>query len=125
MTEEALLRGIIPAVATTRHGLDKRRILQLLDEGAAGVMTALVAVDDGFVVQGAAVLGNELVHGFQDEIHFEAQAHTVGQDFMGESVQDRGEIAPSALPKEEMVISVRRTFRGPRLNSRPMTFSAT
>ena len=70
MSEKTLLRRIVPAVAPAGHGLDELSVLQLLYKGVAGIMAALVAVDYRFVIQSAAVLGDELVGGFQDEIHF-------------------------------------------------------
>ena len=51
VAEEAFLWGVIPAVAAAGHGLDEFCILQLLDEGVAGVVAALIGVDDGFVIQ--------------------------------------------------------------------------
>ena len=44
MTEEALLRGIIPAVAPAGHGLYEVGILELFDKSIACVMTSLVRV---------------------------------------------------------------------------------
>ena len=47
-----------------------RDALSILDECIACVMTPLVRMNNGLVVQGAAVLSNELVCGLQDEIYF-------------------------------------------------------
>ena len=58
MTEEAFLWSVVPAVTASGHGLYEIGVMELLYEGIAGVMTALVAVDDGFIVKSAAVLRN-------------------------------------------------------------------
>ena len=49
MTEEAFLRSVIPTVTLAGHGLHKIVISQLLDELLAGIMAALVAVDNRFM----------------------------------------------------------------------------
>ena len=41
VTEEALLERVIPAGALPRHGLDEGSIPQHMDEGVAGIVTAL------------------------------------------------------------------------------------
>ena len=56
VTEEALLRSIVPAVAASRHGLAKVGILQNLNELVAGVVNALIGMDDGFSVKRDAMI---------------------------------------------------------------------
>ena len=100
VAEEALLRSIIPAVALAGHGLQEICVFQLLDKGKAGVVAALVGVDDRFVVQLAAVVPDQGIHGVQDEGDFQRRAEPVCQDFPGQSIQDRGQVALSALVEQ-------------------------
>ena len=101
VAEEALLWGVVPAVAAAGHGLDEGSVLQLLDEGVAGVVAALVGVDDDLVIQGTAVFPDELVDRVEDEVHLETEADLPGQDLVGEGVENGGEIA-SAVPEEQV-----------------------
>ena len=88
MTEEALLWGIIPAVASAGHGLYEVGILEFFDKSIACVMTSLVAVHDGFVVESAAVLFNKSIDSIEDEIDLEAYADFVSQDLMRKGIED-------------------------------------
>ena len=45
MAEEALLRSIIPAAAPAGHGLAQTAVFEELDETQAGIVAALVAVN--------------------------------------------------------------------------------
>ena len=56
-------------------------------------VAALVRVNNSLVVQRGAMFPDELVHGVEDEVHPEAQADLVSEDFMGEGVEYGGEIA--------------------------------
>lgn len=49
--EETLLRSIIPAVAKTGHRLAKFSVFHDLDETVAGIVTALVAMNQSFRAQ--------------------------------------------------------------------------
>lgn len=51
MAEEALLRSIVPAVATAGHRLAKFSVLHDLDETVAGIVTALVTMNQSFCAQ--------------------------------------------------------------------------
>ena len=53
----------------------------------AGVMTALIAVDNGFVVQNRAVSFDQTVNRFDHEPNVEALADSVRQDLAGERVE--------------------------------------
>ena len=55
MAEEALLRSIIPAVAPAGHGLPQAAVFEDLDETQAGIVAALVAVNQRLLIQGNAV----------------------------------------------------------------------
>ena len=100
MSEEALLGCVVPAVALPGHGLDKLVVFQLLDESVAGVMAALVRVDDGGVVQGAAVLLNQRIHRLYHEIHFQRLTQPVGQNLSGHGIQDGGKVAFSGFVEQ-------------------------
>ena len=63
-------------------------------------MAALVGVDDGLVIQRAAMFPDELVQGIEDKVYLETQADLVSQDFMGEGVQDGGEIALAVFEEQ-------------------------
>ena len=89
MAVEALLWGVIPAVATTGHRLYEVGVLELLDIGIACVMTALVAVNDGLVIQNTAVLCDKRIDRFKHKVDLEAHAHLVGEDLMRERIEDR------------------------------------
>ena len=63
-------------------------------------MASLVAVNDRFVVQRAAVLPNQCLYRLDHEFHFEADTDAVGQHFMRVSVQDRRKVAFSPFVEE-------------------------
>ena len=71
MTEEAFLRGIIPAVTATGHGLTEVRILHDLPELFSGVVAVLVTMDECFIIKGGAVFFNQDVDGLQDKVKFQ------------------------------------------------------
>ncbi len=48
VAEEALLWGVVPAISSPGYGLPQFDALYQLDEFDAGVVDALVAVDNGF-----------------------------------------------------------------------------
>ena len=70
---------------------------QLPDKGRAGVVTALIRVHDGRVVQLAAVLPDHGINGLQHERDLQRGAEPVAEDFAGRGVQNRRQIAPSAV----------------------------
>ena len=60
MSKKTFLWGVIPTVAATGHGLDKLTVPEFLDECIAGVVAALITVDNCFIIQRASVLSDKL-----------------------------------------------------------------
>ena len=89
MAEEALLRGVIPAIASAGHGLYEMVVFQHLYESLACIMAPLVTVDDRRIVQCAAVLRDQPVHRLQHKIHHQVPAQLIGEDLPRKRVQDR------------------------------------
>ena len=52
-------------------------------------MAALVAVDDGFVVESATVLFDQSVDSIKNEIDLKAHADLVSQDLVREGIENR------------------------------------
>ncbi len=69
VAEEALLRCVVPAVASAGHGLPQRAVLQETNELHTGVVAALIAVEDRPAVEGDPVVFHQFLHGFQYKIH--------------------------------------------------------
>lgn len=61
VAEKALLRGIVPAVATAGHGLAERRVAGDLTEFPAGIVAALVTVDQRFGIKRGSMVGNHML----------------------------------------------------------------
>ena len=70
MPKEALLRCVVPTVGFSGHGLAQMIVLNDLDEFQAGVMGALIAIDQGFRMQRNAMVFNQLIHRIKDKINF-------------------------------------------------------
>ena len=87
--KEALLRGIVPAIATARHRLYEFRILQLFDESVAGIMNALIAVNNGLIVQDSTMFLDQVFHRFQHKINLQVFAQLVRENLMCAGIQDR------------------------------------
>ena len=100
VTEKALPGCVVPAVSLPGHGLNERSIPELPDEGVAGIVAALIAVDDGRAVQLGSVLAAHSVDHVKDEVNPKIVAEPVGQHFMGTEVKDRGQIADTSSVKE-------------------------
>ena len=69
VAEEALLGCVIPAVGTAGHGLAEPAVLHQLNKLYAGVMGALVTVDQDLGLQGWTMSFHQLIHGLQNGIH--------------------------------------------------------
>lgn len=82
VTEEALLRRVIPAVSLPGHRLHEGSILELLDKGVAGIVAALVAMDDGCVVQPGSILAAHGVNHVKNEVDSEVVTEPVSQHLM-------------------------------------------
>ena len=76
VAEKTLLRRVVPAVPTARHGLAQMGVLHNLNEFQAGVMAPLVAVDQGFAIQRNAMIFHQLVDRFQNKIDLQGIADT-------------------------------------------------
>lgn len=92
VTEKTLLRRVIPAVALAGHRLD--------NEGIAGVVTALIAVYDGGVIELRAILSNEAFHSADHEINFQVFAQFPRKNLMGTDIQNCGQIAGPAIEEQ-------------------------
>ena len=86
MTEEALLRGIVPAVAPAGHGLPQTGVADNLPELLAGIMAALITVNQRLDIQRNTMVFHEDMDGFQDEIHLKRVAEDIGEDLFGKCV---------------------------------------
>ena len=71
MSEETLLRRIVPAVSLTGHGSPQFAALHQLDKLQTGVMNTLVTVDHSLLVQRDAVVLHQQVHGLQNEVYLQ------------------------------------------------------
>ena len=100
VTEEALLRSIVPAVSLPGHGLDELVVLELLYEGSACVMASLVAVNDCRVIQCAAMFFHEEIDRFKNEFHMQVFAQLVRQCLVRIGVKDGREIAFTVLVEQ-------------------------
>ena len=100
MTEEALLWRVIPAIALPGHGLDKGSILELVDKGVAGIMAALIAVDNSCVIQLGSIFAAHGVNHVENKIDSKIVTEPVGQYFMCTDIQNRGQITDPASVKE-------------------------
>ena len=100
MAEKAFLRRVVPAVPLPGHRLPQVAVFYEVDELDAGIMTALIAVNDRLLVQRYSVPFHQLLHGIQHEIHFEGFTQHMGEDLLGAGVQDRGEIAERAVHRD-------------------------
>ena len=105
MSKEAFLRRIIPAVASSRHGLTKPAVPDQRPERYAGVMAALVAVDHGFRIDGWPMFHQQLLHSVKNKVDFQAPAKDIGEYFCRKSVLDHGQI--TELPLIRYVGNVR------------------
>ena len=100
MTEEALLWRVIPAIALPGHRLDKGSILELLDKGVAGIMAALIAVDNSCVIQFGSIFAAHDVNHVENKIDSKIVTEPVGQYFVCTNIQDWRQITNSASVKE-------------------------
>lgn len=100
VTEEALLRCVIPAVSLPGHRLHEGSILELLDKGVAGIVAALIAMDDGRVAQRGSILAAHGVNHVKNEVDSEVATEPVSQHFMRTDVKDRGQITDTATVKD-------------------------
>ena len=71
VAEEAFLRGVVSAVSSTGHGLPRRAVLHELNKPHAGIMSALVAVDQRLRIERNAVLSNKIIDRIQNEIYLQ------------------------------------------------------
>ncbi len=67
MAEETLLRPVVPAVSLSGYGLDEGSVFEFLDEGIAGIVAALIAVNNGYVAQFSSVLATHGIYHLEDE----------------------------------------------------------
>ncbi len=97
MAEETLLRSIIPAVATTGHRLAKFSVFHDLNETVAGIVTALVAMNQSFRTQGSTMALYQLLHRFQNKVQLQRFAENIRENLFGKCVQDGREVAKPAV----------------------------
>ena len=71
VSEEALLRSVVPAVAPAGHGPAQLPALHQLDKLQAGVVGPLVAMDHSPFVQRGAMVLHQPLHHLQDKIRFQ------------------------------------------------------
>ena len=100
MAEEALLRSIIPAVAPAGHGLPQAAVFENLDETQAGIVAALVAVNQRLRIQGNAVFLYQDMYCLQNEVQFKRWAEDIRQDLLCKGVQDGGQVAENAAIRD-------------------------
>jgi hypothetical protein len=81
VTEEGLLRGIIPAVSPSRHGLAKPLLLQQLLVDGTRIMATLVGMDKGLGVKLHTSLFHQQVDRVCDEGEMEACRQVVREEF--------------------------------------------
>ena len=90
MTEETLLRSIIPAVASAGHRLPQTAVFEDLDKTKTGIVAALVAVDQRLGIQGHAVFSDQDIDRFKNKVQFKGWTEDISQDLLCIGVQDRG-----------------------------------
>ena len=79
MTEEAFFGSIVPTVSFPGHGLNKTLVSKLSYKGIACVVAALVAVDDGAVIQLRSVVGAHPFNHRQNKVYLQAITYLVCQ----------------------------------------------
>ena len=82
MAEEALLRSIIPAVVPVGHGLPQAAVFENLNETQAGIVAALVAVNQRLRIQGNAVFLYQDMDCLQNEVQFKGWTEDIRQDLL-------------------------------------------
>ena len=97
MAKEALLRSIIPAVTPAGHRLTKFGVFHDLDETVAGIVTALVAMNQSFCTQGNTMMLYQLLHRFQNKVQLQRFAENIRKNLFGKCVQDGREVAEPAV----------------------------
>lgn len=100
MAEEALLRSIIPAVAPAGHGLPQAAVFEDLDETQAGIVAALIAVNQRLRIQGDAVFLYQDIDCLQNEVQFKGWTEDIRQDLLCKGVQDGGQVAENAAIRD-------------------------
>lgn len=100
VTKEALLGGVVPAVAPSGHRLPQLLVFHNTDKLITGVMAALVAVQDGRALQRNAVILDKLQNRFKDKINLYGVTDHVGKDLSGKSVQNSGQVAECPIKRD-------------------------
>ena len=86
MTEEAFLRSVVPAVSSAGHGLAEFFIIKDIYELVAGIVAALIGMNDRFRLEGDSMIFHQFVDGFQDEIHFQLWTEHVRQYLLSKGI---------------------------------------
>ena len=80
--------------------MDKGSILELVDKGVAGIMAALIAVDNSCVIQLGSIFAAHGVNHVENKIDSKIVTELVGQYFMCTDIQNRGQITDPASVKK-------------------------
>ena len=73
MVEKAFLRGIVPAVPFSGHGLPHVSVFQNIYIAVTRIMASLTAVERHFCFQPRSLVFDEDAHSFQDKIRFQGR----------------------------------------------------
>ena len=85
--------SLIHISALAGHGLAQFSVIKDVDKASAGIMTALVAVDNCFGMQGDSMVCDQPLHCFQYEVHFQRFAEHIREYLFRKSIQDRRQIS--------------------------------
>ena len=78
----------VAAVSPAGHGLAEFFIIKDIYELVAGIVAALIGMNDRFRLEGDSMIFHQFVDGFQDEIHFQRWTEHVRQYLLGKGIQD-------------------------------------
>ena len=87
MPVEALPWRVVPAVASTGHTLTKPKILDKRHELDAGVMAALIDVNQSIFLKRYTIIPLHNSDRFKNEINFQTVAEHMCQSFLGICIQ--------------------------------------
>lgn len=76
VSEKAFLRGVVSTVFLSCHGLPQLFAFHDLNKAMAGILSALIGMDDGFLIEGYHIIANKVVDGLKDEINLHFSLRT-------------------------------------------------
>ena len=93
MTEEGFFGGVVPAVSSSGHRLSDVSVFKQIDKSYAGIMAALIGMNNGVSMDTVFMVSEEVFNSLKDEILLQRFRQHISQDLFCESVLDRREIS--------------------------------